>query len=436
MSDLDVHGHHAHHALHVHHHHDDAPAALTHVPTDPAQESLNNALRASFNVLRLVMVALLVAYIASGIFTVNTGEQGLIVRLGKLRAATPDGDLVFRQGLHWALPDPFDEKIRISGQTHALQIATFTIRRDADDKRPLSETIQPVGELQPGRDGAMLSGDRNLSHGLWTIYYRIVDADRFVQNVGERPEAVEPVLRRLSENAIVQAAAERPIDEIIRTGIDTLRDDVTSRIRQALAALDTGVEIDKIDAETIEPGVVRQAFRMVTDAQNERQLLIERAYERRNEILAQTAGSRERYEGLLDLINQYGAAQAAGADQARLDDLLAKIDERLEEAGGEVAVNLQDARSRSNEIREKLRREFEAFREYREAFRQHPLLTVTRLWTAMREAVLSSRQNEIIFISPYEDEIEIHINKDPQRVIEAERERYRRQMTGEMPQGQ
>jgi hypothetical protein len=43
----------------------------------------------------------------------------------------------------------------------------------------------------------------------------------------------------------------------------------------------------------------------------------------------------------------------------------------------------------------------------------------------MREAILSSKENEILFVPPF-GEIEILINTDPNRAIEAEMERYRR----------
>ena len=72
------------HPGHDHDHpHEHAPEALTF--SDPAQESLSQALRAGFNVLRVLMIVLLVAYIMSGWFEVGTGQQGLIVGWGKLR---------------------------------------------------------------------------------------------------------------------------------------------------------------------------------------------------------------------------------------------------------------------------------------------------------------------------------------------------------------
>jgi len=135
---------------------------------DPAQESLSQALRAGFNVLRVIMVVLLVAYLLSGLFQVNPGEQGLIVRFGKLRTTADGQSYVFREGWHASLPDPFEEKIRISGQNYKVRLETFSFPlKEAEQKKELSDidlstAVPGRDKLKPGVDCTMISGDRNL----------------------------------------------------------------------------------------------------------------------------------------------------------------------------------------------------------------------------------------------------------------------------------
>lgn len=399
--------------------------------TDPAQESLSQALRAGFHVLRIIMLVLLVAYFASGWFQVNPGEQGLIARLGALRTNPATGSPIFPEGWHFALPDPFDEKITIPGQAYSIQIDTFLFRRDAKDLgKPLAEINVGRSQLEPGIDGAMISGDRNLSHGLWTIEYRIGDGARFVTSVGERPADFEPLLRRLSEAAIIRAVAGRRVEDVLRYGgaaesmANVVAEDVRSRLSAELARLETGVVIDRVTAETIEPGQVREAFLRVSSAGSERKRLIDEAEQERDRILNQAAGPG--YRELLAAIEAYGAAQAVGEHEPRLEELRAEIDRRLEEAKGEVAAVLGRARTRATEIRETVRRQYEQFTYHLEAYRKHPELTVLRTWVRMRDAILGSAQNEIFFV-PRSQIIEILANRDPQRLIEAEKERFRSQ---------
>jgi regulator of protease activity HflC (stomatin/prohibitin superfamily) len=407
------------------------------IGADPAQESLSQALKAGFNVLRLIIIVLLVAYFLSGWFQINPGEQGLIARFGKLRtnedrASKYVGTPVFGEGWHWFLPDPFDEKIRISGRNYKPKIYTFCFPLEQADLRKelsdlnLSEIAPYVDKLKPGVHGAMLSGDRNLSHGLFAIEYRIDDAEDFVRNIGETPEMFEKLLRREAENAIVRTVAGLPVE----LGDFTLA--IKRRLSAELARLETGVTVLNVEAKTVEPGKVRESFLAVTNAKSERKEKESQAEQEANKILSKAAGPRKRphpplgyigYEPLLAAIDAYGAAQATGADEARLQELRAEIDQQLDQAEGDVAIRLRQAASHANEIRERVQQEYRLFTDYRDTYRKYPALTVMRLWVRMRDAILSSGENEVFFV-PEAGEIEIITNRDVQRLIDQDIKRY------------
>jgi len=405
---------------------------------DPAQESLSQALKAGFNVLRLIIVVLLVAYFLSGWFQVNPGEQGLIVRLGKLlinqdSASKYAGTPVFGEGWHASLPDPFDEKIRISGRNYKPTIYTFCFPLEEKDLRKelsdlnMAEIAPFVDKLKPGVHGAMLSGDRNLSHGLFAIEYRIDNAADFVQNVGETPEVFDRLLRRLAENAIVRTVAGMPVERVIRTQTDAVLGDFTLAVKRRLSAelaqLETGVTVVNVEAKTVEPGKVRESFLAVSNAKSERKEKESQAEQEANKILSKAAGPRQKYEALLAAIEAYGAAQATGAGEARLEEQRLEIDRQLEQAEGEVAIRLRQAGSRANEIRERVQQEYRLFVDYRDTYRKYPELTLVRLWVRMRDAILASENNEVFFV-PEAGEIEIITNRDEQRRIDRDIRRY------------
>lgn len=407
------------------------PAPVARPPDDPAQESLHHALRASFNLLRALMVVLVVAYFLSGVFYVNPGERGLVVRFGQLRTNPETGSPIFEPGLRWALPDPFDEKIRISGQEHSLQIDTFLFRRSEPEMgKPLSEIVPDSTSLKPGVDGAMLSGDKNLSHGLWTLRYRVEQADQFVANIGENTGAFEPLLRRLAEEAVVRTASSRRVEEITYTALDSVAREVQQRLQASLDALQSGVQITSLTPETIEPGRVKSAYLEVLNAANASKQQEEQARQRREQLLNQAAGAS--YPQLLEAIDRYSAAQDSGDDEA-LQAARQTIEFALQSAGGQAAAELRQAQARASELRETVRQEVEHFRFYVLAYRQNPELTVLGLWSRVREAILGSKANETFFVPTEGDEIEIITNRDPMRAIEADMERFRRSATGEQP---
>jgi len=419
------------------------PASPGFPSVDPAQESLSSALRAGFNILRLLMVVLLIAYFLSGWFQVQPGEQGVIVRFGKLlknsKADSPHaGTAVFDPGLHVSLPDPFDQKIRIPGATFRLTIETFCFPRDAAARnRSLADAVQAKDTLAPGPDGYMIAGDRNIAHGVWAVEYRVEDAEAFVRTVGEQPGDAERLLRRLTEAAIVRTVSGLPIEDVTRTNVAGGAVDFTvavrNRLNGTLAQLGTGLAVDKVTADTIEPGAVREAFLRVANARAERETQVNKARQEAERILSGAAGGhavvvagrpRKYYELLLDAINEYGAAQTAGASPERLAELRDKLDAQLSGAAGDVAGKLREAQSRADEVRERLRRELEQFTNYLAAYRKNPRLTVMRLWVRMRDTILSSKSNEVFYL-PQSPTIEIITNRDPQRAVEADRERLR-----------
>lgn len=402
---------------------------------DPAQEALVRALRGSFNILRVLMIVLVVLYIGSGIFQVQPNEVGLIARLGELRLRSgPEQDTpVFGPGWHWALPDPFDRKYTLSSS--ALEVTTlhFLFRHEkAATTRNLAEIVGQ-SDIEPGYDGAMLTGDRNLSHGRWEVQYRIADPARFLRHAADTPEAFAPLLQRLTETAVVREVAGRTIEEVTRERIDAVRSGVRARLQAALDRLDTGVHVVEVIAYTTEPGAVRDAFLDVTRAENEMKASIERADQTRTEILSRAAGDRALAARLLARIGEYGAAQLAAAPAAELDRLRAEIDAALLEAAergaGQVAVTLREARAAADEALANIQREHEQFQRYVELRRTQPRIAALGLWVRMREEILANKENEIFFV-PASDEIEILITSDPERRRELEEERLRREREG------
>lgn len=423
---------HPDHPQHEHEHpHHEQPGQGPRVPQDPAQESLASALRSGFNVLRVFMIVLVAFYLLSGVFQVRQGEEGLIVRFGKLVESGTQG-VVFEPGWHLALPDPFDEKLILSQATQTLRVDSFVFQRRPEDRdKPLSETLLVKDNLTPGVDGALLTGDKNLSHGVFRINYRITTADQFVRNVGDRVDAARPLLSRLADTAVLRSASGREVEDVTRRGIEAFANDIQNLLQSELDLLESGITIDKVSAETIEPGRVRRAFLEVTEAENAKESSIKQAEQESSRILNQTAGAI--YPGVLDAIRSYGAAQLTNADEDRLTALRDRIDAELDSAGGKVATRLREARSMASSIRERIQREYEEFFFYRNLYQKFPRLTLIGLWRDMRASVLGSKQNEVFYVPQLCDTIEILTNRDPQRLIEAEMEKYRSRFEPQNP---
>jgi regulator of protease activity HflC (stomatin/prohibitin superfamily) len=69
---------------------------------DASSQALGEAMRSSFVIVKIIMVALALVFLGSGFFTVAPQEQAIILRLGK----PVEGGRLFGPGPHWAFrPD-------------------------------------------------------------------------------------------------------------------------------------------------------------------------------------------------------------------------------------------------------------------------------------------------------------------------------------------
>ena len=99
------------------HHHDHSLNVIDE-PLDPASQSLSDALRASFRVLKAIMLVVVVLFLLSGVYRVNTNERVIVSHLGKFQP--PEAP-----GLRFAWPYPIDERITVNIAPQTLPVDTF-----------------------------------------------------------------------------------------------------------------------------------------------------------------------------------------------------------------------------------------------------------------------------------------------------------------------
>ncbi|MFH0909362.1 MAG: protease modulator HflK [bacterium] len=262
-------------------------------PNDSGSEALADALNATFRALRFVMVLLLAVYACSGIFIVKQHEKAFVLRFGRI--AGIGEDRVKGPGLHWTLPRPFSEIVRV--QTERVQaLATRTFWYAADQAFQEEAASQTGETLQPDRDGYNLTGDANLLHSTWSVRYTIDNPEAALFGFKD----INDVLHGELDRAVMSVTARFPIDGALRTDLESLRETVETTFRRRAADLKLGIRVQGIDLLAIlPPRQVAQAFDDVVQAEQKRgkQISDARAYASRamNEAKGETA--RIRSEG-------------------------------------------------------------------------------------------------------------------------------------------
>lgn len=314
-----------------HHHHADEDHALE--VYDPARESLADALRVTFGILKILMIVMVAWYAVSGWHNIDQQHVGIRLRMGHIVGTTPEAS-VLRSGGVFSLPYPFEQVVEI-------QTTPTTVNLDEAFWWQVLEggpTDQPKqGPLNPARDGSLLTADTNIIHARWSITYQInrnsrdvVDAEAvldFARNVGT-PQAAESLARAAAERGIVLAAATTTADNLMKSNFDAAV--ARNHVQKTFDDMQSGLRVTQLTiTRPTMPGPVSNVYQRVTEAVAEKARIIDEARKERENILRNMAG--EAHLALWAIIQAYETAHAGTgeADRQQATAILETLDRVL-----------------------------------------------------------------------------------------------------------
>jgi regulator of protease activity HflC (stomatin/prohibitin superfamily) len=397
-----------------------APAEIDLEPLDPAQQSLAEALRVSFGILKAAMVVALVAYAFSGTFSVGSNEVALRLRFGDYVGAP--GQRVLERGTYLAAPFPLEQVVKVDTRPMTLSIdEAFWYESGDRDQAMTRDQIRTARArpLNPIRDGSLVTGDLNIAHARWTVTYRVTDPVAYVTNVGDRSLATD-LVACAAQQGIVQAIAHLPADDLLKGVVN--REAATAVAQRRLTEMATGLSIDQLTLDKVSaPVSVIASFDAVTTAESDRAQRIVAAQQDRARILGETAGEgAERILGLLDRFERAGEAgtvdEAAAAERA-IEAAFGDLNIDGTSIGGEVAQVVNAAKTYRTQVVERVKGDSETFQRLLPQYERNPRIILSRLWEDARERILTG-DVETFYTVP--GKLELQLNRDP--VIQKERQ--------------
>jgi membrane protease subunit HflK len=398
----------------------DAPPAL-----DPAQQSLAEALRVSFAILKFAMLGLLIAYAFSGTFSVGSNEVALRLRFGDY--VGDPGSRVLERGTYLAAPFPIEQVVKVDTRPATLSLdREFWFETTKGDSGLTRTQLQgqKAQPLHPLRDGSLITGDSSIVHAKWTLTWRVADPVAFLTNVGTRRMG-ESIVRLVAQQGIVHAVAQLAADDVLRGIVN--RELAVSLMQRRLDDMRTGLVVDQLALDKVSaPMRVAGSFDAVTSAESDRAGRIVAAQQERARILGETAG--EASAAIVELLTAYeravdeGDADAARRLQDRIDAGLGEL--RIGDAsiGGEVARVVNAAKTYRTQIVEQVAAEAQAYSQLLPQYEQNPRLVLAKLWEDARESILTG-DVETFYTVP--GQLELQLNRDPELLKERQREQLR-----------
>ena len=216
----------------------------------------------------LAILSLVLVYLSTGFYKVNTDENGAVLYFGKFyKIATP--------GLNYYLPFPFGQVIKKSVTTVNTEEFGFA----SDSKKSQKRNFDA--------ESLMLTGDENIVDIEFQVQWQISDIKDYVFNIAEPNQSI----RKSAESAMREIIARTPIADALSDGKQRIEQEAKVLLQEILDSYKAGVRIILVQMRRVDPpSQVIDAFRDVQTAKADKEKEINQAQAYANDIIPRARG--------------------------------------------------------------------------------------------------------------------------------------------------
>ena len=249
-----------------------------------SQEQLKKALPGGKGSFTIVGVIILLVWLASGVYQVDTNEEAVVLQFGQYAYSKGPG-------LSWHLPYPI-QTVEKRGVTTQNTIS--------------------IGSNLAGRvnraESYMLTGDENIVDVRFNVVWKIQNLSDYLFSL-EDPEGT---VKAVAESAMRELVGKNSISNIITTARETIAADALVLIQETLDEYRSGIRIERVQIREAEaPDAVKDAFLDVQRAKADRQRFVNEAQAVANRIVPEAKGQAEK---LIQQAEAYRAETVARAE--------------------------------------------------------------------------------------------------------------------------
>jgi regulator of protease activity HflC (stomatin/prohibitin superfamily) len=353
----------------------------------------------------LVVFGAVVMLGLSCIVIVEPQQQAIITRFGRLVGQPLDPGLHFKAPWPISRAEYFDVRLvreLLIGSSEDVKTDGPILWSNEHSKSKAEPLIVAPTALQ----GVTLSkSDKapaiSLVNAEIMVQYRVAPGkllEYVMADASDDPRDPDPRLRDVATRAVAAYLLRHDIDQWIGSARVTASAELKQVVQKEADANRLGVEIIGVSVASIHPPQeVARDFHNVIRAEQEKQTTIERAQQEAVDKLASVAGSPQIAEELVREIR--AAEESATADPKRL----ARIEQLLQEAGGEAASIIAQARAERWQKENVSRGEAQRFSSLVNAYRQAPRLFQARNYLEVitdglakaRKILVASRRKDL-----------------------------------------
>lgn len=251
-------------------------------------KSKNPNPKAPKSIIGLSFLALILLWLSTGIYKVNSDENAVVLYFGKFYS-------IENPGLHYHIPFPFGKVIKES--VTIVNTEEFGFSTSSATSRNLEA------------ESLMLTGDENIVDVEFQVQWQIADVKNYIFNIADPRNAI----RKTAESAMREVIANTPIANALSDGKRQIELETKESLQKILDYYGAGVRITLVQMRRVDPpSKVIDAFRDVQTAKADKEREINQAQAYSNDIIPRARGKAAQMEQESEAYKQEVVANAQG----------------------------------------------------------------------------------------------------------------------------
>lgn len=235
-----------------------------------------NAVSMPGGLIRKIVLGLIVLiFLVSTLYSIGADEVGVVQRFGKyVRKTDP--------GLHMKMPFGIETvtKVKVKKvfkQEFGFRTLKADIRTQYSSKKYFEESL-------------MLTGDLNVAEVEWIVQYKVKDPYNYLFKIKDPVET----LRAMSEAVVRKVVGDRDVTDVLTVGRIEIAEQVEMGLQELLDRFDSGLQVVTVKLQDVNPPEpVRPAFNEVNRAKQDKEKMINEAWEDYNKRIPRAKGEAE-----------------------------------------------------------------------------------------------------------------------------------------------
>jgi len=240
------------------------------------RRGVNPRLNVKKLIIGIIIGILGLIFFSTLLYQVGTDEVGVITRFGKYIATT-------QPGLHVKIPYGIDRVAKVP--VKRVQKEEFGFRTAVAGVR--TEYVRGIA----ADESLMLTGDLNSAIVEWIVQYRIGDPVDYLFKVRN----VRDIIRDASESVMRQVVGDRSVDEVIILSRREIAIESKEQLQNILNSYEAGIHVVTLELKDVNPpDPVKPAFNEVNEAKQEKERMVNEAWEAYNKVVPRASGEAEK----------------------------------------------------------------------------------------------------------------------------------------------